>query len=94
MQMLERSLPEKFLFRTSRGMHVSGVMPGRFIRLHQGDSRRDSLVFHGSSWDLGSFEKHFFDFDKEPECVFGSAVYLVRKDGTLLELKANWDSSD
>lgn len=85
---------EKFLYYSSLGARAIGVDPGRFLRLKQGHRRADGVVLHLADVAYKSGDECFEDFTHEPEVHWGTGVYLVKKDGTLLALRNDWDSSD
>jgi hypothetical protein len=85
---------ECFLYRGSIGIKSVGVTPGNFVVITQGNRRDDGTILHSGDSSLGSVDEYFRIYESEPRCLPGTGVYLVRKDGTLLVLRENWDTSD
>ena len=74
------------------GYRAIGIAPNTFVRINQGTVKDQFLIWHRSMVLPG--ERSFLNFETEPECFFGTAVYKIRPDMTLQLIRENYDSSD
>ena len=60
--MFEKIMPEKFAYYSSQGIRVAGVLPGSYVRLHQGHRRADNTILHESDTGRKSGDEFFSVF--------------------------------
>jgi hypothetical protein len=84
----------KFLVRDSRSrrLKAAGIPVGRYIKFYQGSNNPFDYVPHYDNARPG--HEMFLDFEQEPDCTLGSAIYVVKKDFYLTHIKNMFDSSD
>jgi hypothetical protein len=83
----------KFILRDRNGhLKGSGLQPGVYVKIFQGAKTINGTIGEVDYSQIG--DESFLCFEDEPECTIGSGVFFVKKDGYLVHIKSDWDTSD
>jgi len=66
--------------------------PGTFVKLHQGEMRESGEIPEARRAQF--LECCFSHHMTKPSLGFGTGIYLIREDFTLLHLESDGDTSD